>query len=91
MNKIKYDEELNRRLNGLNQTLELEGQDGKTIGRFVPEDEYQQWRAERKAFYDWVMSQCPTPEAELERIAREEKDSDGVPLSEIWKQLGVQT
>lgn len=87
MNKIKYDEELSRRLNGLNQTLELEGQDGRTVGRFVPEDEYQEMR---KGFYDWVMSQCPHTEEELNRMAREAKLTDGVPLSEIWKELGVE-
>ena len=41
MSAILLDDDLKAKLNGLNQHIELRDASGKTVARFVPEDEYQ--------------------------------------------------
>lgn len=67
MNKITVDPTLYSKLNGLNCQLQLCDASGKTLGFFVPFDEYE------KLIMEWVKGKYP-PE-ELERIAQEPEES----------------
>jgi hypothetical protein len=79
MSKIILDPDLKARLNGLDRQLEFCDADGRTLGHYVPADEY------RKMMYALAEAACPYSQDELRRM-REEKG--GVPLAEIWKKLG---
>lgn len=79
MSKIILDTELKARLNGLDQPLEFCDADGRTLGHFVPVDEF--W----KLMYALAEAACPHSEAELQRM---QEEKGGVPLAEIWKKLG---
>ena len=80
MNAITLDPDLRAKLNGLNQTLEVREEDGRVVGRFLPEEEY------RRMQYDLALAACPYSEEELNRL-RQAKG--GTPLAEFWKKLGV--
>jgi hypothetical protein len=79
MSKIVLDDALKARLNGLNEELELCDPQGATLGRFMPEAEYQ------KLQYALAEAACPTDRAELERRRTE----PGRTLDEIWQRLGA--
>ena len=82
MTKVTLDESLRAKLNGLNEELEICDTDGRTVGHFVPSDQY------REMVYAWVESQSGITEEELQRRIREETGK-GRTLAEIWKDLGV--
>jgi hypothetical protein len=81
MTQITLDPALRAKLNGLNEEIALCDEAGRTVGHFVPEEQY------RKLLYAWVMSTCPYSEEELDRFG---KEKGGKSLAEIWKDLGVQ-
>ncbi len=81
MTKLLVDETLRGKLNGLNEGIEFCDPSGRTLGRFIPEDQY------RQLLYAWVERQCPLSEEELER---REEEPGGKPLAEIWKDLGAE-
>jgi len=60
MQKIVLDETLKARLNGLNEHLEFQDATGRTVGHFLPDDEY------RRMIYDIAR-------AEFDREAAEDK------------------
>jgi hypothetical protein len=64
MSKIVLDEELRAKLNGLNDEVEVCDSEGRTIGRFLPEQEY--WRL----MYDLAKTDF-SDDAELEEARRE--------------------
>lgn len=74
---IILDDELRTKLNGLNETVELCDPAGKTIGQFVPQDEYV------RLLYAWAQAQVS--EEELDRASRQ---PGGRKLTEIWRRLG---
>jgi hypothetical protein len=63
MSKITVDQLLASKLNGLNTQLQFCDASGKTLGFFIPLEEYE------KLVFEWVKIKYP-PE-ELERIAQE--------------------
>jgi hypothetical protein len=40
MNKIVLDDHLKAKLNGLDKTVEVRDETGRTVGQFVPQEEY---------------------------------------------------
>jgi hypothetical protein len=82
MTKVTLDEQMRAKLNGLNEELEICDTDGRTVGHFVPPDQY------REMLYAWAESQSGITMEELDRRRREEKGK-GRTLAEIWMDLGV--
>lgn len=80
MSKFTLDPQLRAKLNGLNEPLEVCDENGQTVGRFLPEDEY------RKLLYAVAEAACPHSKEEIER-RRQEKG--GIRLVEFWKKMGV--
>jgi hypothetical protein len=81
MTQITLDPALRAKLNGLNEEIALCDEAGRTVGHFVPEEQY------KKLLYAYAMSRCPYSKEELETFRQE---TGGKPLTEIWKDLGVQ-
>jgi hypothetical protein len=81
MPAITLDQELRAKLNGLNEPMPVQDETGKTIGRFVPEEEYQRWQ------YALAKANCPFSEEELQRRKQEQ---GGSTLAEFWKRMGRQ-
>jgi hypothetical protein len=79
MSAIIADAELRDKLNGLNEVVEVKSTEGKVLGRFVPEDEYQQME------YALAMAACPFTDEELERRS---KETGGSSLADFWKRMG---
>lgn len=79
MTKVILDEALRKKLNGLNEELELCDESGRTLGRFLPIGHC------LKLFYP--EDQCPYSAEELERCFKEKGTRT---LAELWKDLGVQ-
>lgn len=79
MSKVVLDPELKARLNGLNEQLEICDADGRTLGRFLPEEAY------HKLVYAAAEAACPHDKEELERRRRE---TGGMTLAEFWKRMG---
>ena len=77
MSTVKLDDELRSRLNGLDRPLEFQDETGRTVGRFLPEDEY------RRLLHD--LARAVVSEEELDRVSQE---PGGRSLAEIWKRLG---
>ena len=63
MNKVVLDDDLRAKLNGLNSKVEVCDTSGRTIGRFLPEDEY------RRLMYD--LARAEVSDAELDEARRE--------------------
>jgi hypothetical protein len=63
MSKITVDQTLLSKLNGLKAQIQLCDASGKTLGFFIPFEEYE------KLVYEWVKLRHPADE--LERIAQE--------------------
>ncbi len=78
MDKIILGPALREKLNGLNQALELCDEAGRTLGRFLPEEEY------RKLVLASLKVRL-TPE-EIEERRRQK--GTGRSLPEIWQRLG---
>ena len=77
MDKITLDQGLREKLNGLDQTIEVCDEGGRTVGYFVPDAAY------RTLVYAWLNAQVT--DEELERLSHER---GGQPLAEFWKSLG---
>jgi hypothetical protein len=75
MPAIVLDDQFRARLNGLNETLEVQEPDGTTVGRFVPEDVYKKLVS--------ALLKPPYSEAEMERRRTE---PGAPPLAEFWKE-----
>ena len=80
MTQITIDQSLREKLNGMNEEIALCDDAGRTVGHFVPEDQY------KEMVRAYLMSTCPFSEEELERRS---KETGGKTLAEIWKDLGV--
>jgi tetraacyldisaccharide-1-P 4'-kinase len=64
MNKVVLDDDLRAKLNGLNDEVEVCDAEGRTIGRFLPEQEY------RSLIYDLAKADF-TIDAEAEEARKE--------------------
>jgi hypothetical protein len=80
MSTILADRELESKLGGLEEPVEVKTPEGKLLGHFVPDDEY------RKFVYARAMECCPFSEEELRRFHEE---TGGTSLEELWRELGV--
>jgi hypothetical protein len=78
MGKVTLDPDLRARMNNFDHELELCDENGRTLGRFLPEDVY------RKLLYASI--KVPFTEEEIEQ-ARKQKGT-GCSLQEFWKRLG---
>jgi hypothetical protein len=78
MDKVTLDQGLREKLNGLDHTIEVCDESGRTVGHFVPDAAY------RKLVYAWLNAQVT--DEELERASQER--GRGRTLAEIWKSLG---
>lgn len=58
MSKVTLDEVLRSKLNGLNETVEVCDESGRTVGHFLPEDVYKQ------LLYAWAKVEFAQEEAE---------------------------
>ena len=65
MSEVSLDHELKAKLHGLREQIELCDTDGQTMGRYVPEDEYQ------KLLYHLAESQRPALSAEETKRRRQ--------------------
>jgi hypothetical protein len=77
MPKVILDAELRTKLNGLNELVELCANDGSTLGRFVPEADFQ------RLVYKCLKEHHT--DAEVEVLSHQ---SGGSTLQEIWQRLG---
>jgi hypothetical protein len=77
MSKIILDDVMRAKLGGLTEPAEVCAPDGRTIGHFVPSDEY------IKLVYAWAKAEVS--DEELDRVSRE---SGGSSLAESKKRLG---
>jgi hypothetical protein len=78
MTQITLDDDLKARLEGLKQTVEVRDEIGRTVGQFVPQDEYM------KLLYAWAKTAVTDEELEEAR-----RSGPGRKLSEILKDLGA--
>jgi hypothetical protein len=77
MTQVQIDEALKQKLGGLDQPVEFCEADGRIVGRYLSESEY------NAMLYRSV--KIPYTE---EEIARFRSERGGVTLEEIWKRLG---
>jgi hypothetical protein len=83
MSKVILNEALRSQLNGLNQEVEICDPDGRTVGHYVPVEQY------KKMLYAWAESQSGITMEELQR-RRHENKGKGRPLADILKDLGAE-
>ena len=74
MGKITLDPELKKKLNGLNEQVEVCDETGKTVGHFVPAGTY------RELVYAWAKAQFS--DAELEQARREVRSENAYTTKE---------
>jgi hypothetical protein len=77
MTKLIADDQLGPSLRRLNEAVEVCDEQGKTLGHFLPKEQYFRW------LYDMAKSEIS--DEELERRMQE---PGGSTLAEIWEQLG---
>jgi hypothetical protein len=77
MSKVILDDAMRAKLAGFREPVEMCTSDGRTIGHFVPSDEF------IRSVYDWAKSEVT--DEELDRVSRE---TGGSTLQEIKKRLG---
>jgi len=77
VSKIIFDDAMRAKLAGLSEPVEVCAQDGRTIGHFVPSDDY------IRSVYEWSKSEVT--DDELDHVSRE---TGGHTLAEIKKRLG---
>ena len=80
MGKVMLDTDLRSRLNGLDQHLEICDEQGKTLGHYLPAEQFD------RLLYSLAETQRP-PLSE-EEIKRRRSQRNGRPLKEIWRSLG---
>ena len=56
MIRVQLDDALRSKLNGLNEPIELCDGSGRTVGHFLPAEDY------RRLLYDWAHAQFNDPE-----------------------------
>ena len=76
MSKVILDADLRRKLNGLNEPLEICDENGQSVGHFLPTPVFDE------LFYSALAAESPHSKEELRRRHQE---SGGRPLAEIWK------
>jgi hypothetical protein len=79
MTQVQVDQALLQRLGGLDKSVELCSEDGRVVGRYLPEAEY------RKIVYGSIRIPYSA-----EEIARRRAETGGCSLREIWDRLGQQ-
>lgn len=79
MGKLILDAELRKKLNGLNEPMEICDEGGQTLGHFLPATAFDD------LFYAALAVDSPHSKEELRRRHRE---IGGRSLAEIWKSLG---
>ena len=79
MSKLTLDAELRRKLNGLNEPVEVCDEAGQTVGHFLPTGLYED------LFYKALAAESPHSQEELKR---RHSEIGGRSLAEIWKRLG---
>ena len=79
MGKITLDPSISSQFEGLQEPTEVAGGSGKSIGAFLPAEQYQ------KILYQLAESQCPYSPEEL---ARMQAETGGKSLKDIWTALG---
>jgi len=77
MSKVIIDDELRSKLNGLNETIEFCEASGKTVGHFLPHDEYLQ------LVYAWEKATMS-----IEELKRRAAEPGGMKLADCWKAMG---
>jgi hypothetical protein len=80
MNKVIIDQHLRSQLNGLDASIELCDESGKTLGHFLPENVY------REVMAAW--GKVLFPDEEVEEAEREDDEDEDCSLAEIWESLG---
>jgi hypothetical protein len=79
MSQITLDPNLEARLNGLNEKVEVRDEAGKLVGVFLPAEAYLK--------YLYATVEVPFTDEEIERMLQ---DREGAcTLAEIWRSLGV--
>jgi len=79
MSKVTLDADLRRKLNGLNEPIEVCDEAGQTVGHFLPADLY------KELFYAALTAESPHSKEELKRRHHE---TGGRSLAEIWQRFG---
>lgn len=79
MSKLTLDPDLQSKLNGLNEPIEICEESGRTVGHFLPTAVYDE------LFYAALAAESPHSKDELKRRHNE---TGGRSLAEIWKSLG---
>jgi len=79
MSKLILDPELQTKLNGLNQQVEVCDESGRTVGHFLPVAVYDE------LLYAALAAESPHSKEELRRRRQE---TAGRSLDEIWTSLG---
>jgi hypothetical protein len=79
MSKLTLDPELRKKLNGLDQQVELCDEAGRTLGHFLPVALYDEM------LYAALATESPHSKQELKRRHQE---TEGRSLKEIWAGLG---
>ena len=74
---IQVDQSLQLQLNGMENPVAFCDADGRVLGHFLPEEQYQDWL---RASYDLPLSS--------EELAQRCVEPQGLTLKEIWKKLG---
>jgi hypothetical protein len=77
MSKVIVDDDLRSKLNGLNETIEFCEPSGKTVGHFLPHDEYLQ------LVYAWEKSTMS-----IDELKRRAAEPGGMKLADFWKKMG---
>jgi hypothetical protein len=83
MVRITIDAKLPERLATLREPAELVTEEGRRVGRFLPEGPVMLTLAEARA-----AGLCPFSDEEIESMRSE--TFEGRPLAEVWKDLGRQ-
>jgi hypothetical protein len=81
MGKVILDAELNAKLHGLNEQMEVCAPDGRTMGRFIPEDTYQKFL--------YQLAEASRPVLSPAEIQRRKELQGHKSLTEIMQDLGA--
>ena len=79
MSSIILDDDLRAKLNGLNAPVVVNDSTGRSVGCFLPRDEYIK--------YLYAKAKEQVTDEEIEELRRLSRETGGRPLAEIWKRL----